>query len=454
MSAAAASELLSFQVIQGEQVVTYRKLSNELQIHINEAKRLMASFYDDHKDRCHATFALTGAKKREMSNDSLASELLVALVKESELSTLTNDLENAEYHVYSLEPRILEDRNALVAANISSGNMRDSAELGAVRSSVSLLTKSTTVNDYNREPEPKIPAAAAAAAVNQEIEPRQSKNEDQQAVDEDVAMDETKTLDIKKAAPATTNKNDSKSKDTSSGATSSAPTKAKSMKSFFGKNISKKPASSAESSVKPDRDNDIFKQEAEKETNQKPEQEKEKGQADSQEQVPESEDMEMQSTEEVEPPTKRQRVEDMFDDDDFVNDFKSSSTILTRDNKSNAETKAMDDSQQSMASAAETQSDVEMAEPMVSASEDDHDGNEKGRRRVRKLRKVNKIKHTKNKRGMLVTQTVEDWESYFESESDSEPAKPKSVPGKQSAASAEAYDQNKTSSKGKSKSSA
>ncbi|KAJ2468069.1 hypothetical protein GGI02_003810 [Coemansia sp. RSA 2322] len=37
-------------------------------------------------------------------------------------------------------------------------------------------------------------------------------------------------------------------------------------------------------------------------------------------------------------------------------------------------------------------------------------------RRVHKRRKVSRVKHTKNKRGMLVTQTVEEWESFSESE--------------------------------------
>ncbi|KAJ2220415.1 CDC27 protein, partial [Coemansia sp. RSA 485] len=251
---AAASELLGFQVIQGQQVVTYRKLSNELQIHINEAKRLMAVFYDDHKDRCHATFALTGNRKREMSDESVASELLVALVNESELSALKNDLENAEYHVYSLEPRPTDDRNALVAANISSGNMRDAADLSIVRSSVSTLTKSSSANVYTSE------AARPAAVAKEEIKPPQSKgngngNSKAKPVSSDVAMDESEFVDNTKAAPETTtattksaakasDKGDNTKRGDTGGTTSSA-NKAKSMKSFFGRHVSKKPAASS-----------------------------------------------------------------------------------------------------------------------------------------------------------------------------------------------------------------
>ncbi|KAJ1816460.1 CDC27 protein, partial [Coemansia sp. RSA 2599] len=293
---AAASELLSFQVIQGEQVVTYRRLSNELQIHINEAKRLMAAFYDDHKDRCHATFALTGVRKREMCDDLLASELLVALVDESELSVLKSDLENAEYHVYSLEPRAMQDRNALIAANVSCGNMRDAAELGAIRSSVSVLTNAapTSANAYSREP------TKHAAVVKSEAKLKSTPKQDGS---EDVAMEEARPVSSKKAALATSEKEGGKGGNANDRATSSV-NKTKSAKSFFGRHIPKKPASSTESAAIPDEDRGIVKQEAKQEFNQeaKTEQQPEKRQIDSQEQVPESEDMGMQSAEEAEPP--------------------------------------------------------------------------------------------------------------------------------------------------------
>ncbi|KAJ1869020.1 CDC27 protein [Coemansia sp. RSA 1722] len=462
---AAASELLGFQVIQGQQVVTYRKLSNELQIHINEAKRLMAVFYDDHKDRCHATFALTGNRKREMSDESVASELLVALVNESELSALKNDLENAEYHVYSLEPRPTDDRNALVAANVSSGNMRDAADLSVVRSSVSALTKSSPANVYNSE------AARPAAVAKEEIKPPLSKgNGKAKLVSSDVAMDESEFVDNTKAAPETTtaatksaakaSDKDDNTKSGDTGGTTSSANKAKSMRSFFGRHVSKKPAaSSVENPVNSDGKRSLVKQEPEQEPEPKPElkPEAEQDVVDIQKHVADNEDMEMQSAEETEPPTKRPRVEDMFDDDDdndFVDYFKSSSKKTTENVESDFNSKRMDDSQSNIAtSAADTQSDVEMAEPMASASENDQSSAEKGRRRVRKQRKVNRIKHTKNKRGMLVTQTVEEWESYSESESDREPVRPKLVREKKSVDSVEPSDQKKTS-KGKSKSSA
>ncbi|KAJ1934086.1 CDC27 protein, partial [Kickxella alabastrina] len=90
MTTSLAAETLTLQVLQDGQIVTYRKLARELQVHVNTAKNIMAAFYEENKSKCHATFLVTGNKRRNNIDSALTPvptlELLVKLVPESELT--------------------------------------------------------------------------------------------------------------------------------------------------------------------------------------------------------------------------------------------------------------------------------------------------------------------------------------------------------------------------------
>ncbi|KAJ1955131.1 hypothetical protein GGI12_005632 [Dipsacomyces acuminosporus] len=114
---------------------------------------------------------------------------------------------------------------------------------------------------------------------------------------------------------------------------------------------------------------------------------------------------------------KKPRVEDMFDDDDFED---------TPTNRAKSEDKAQGDDFAAESMDVDAESDDKPSEP-TSASESKTTPEQlqpDGRNRVRKRRKVSRIKHTKNSRGILMTQTVDEWESYSESESEPQ-ARPK-----------------------------
>ncbi|KAJ2777964.1 CDC27 protein [Coemansia interrupta] len=420
MSDDASFELLGFQVIQGEQVVTYRKLSSDLQVHAEDAKRMMAAFYEANKERCHATFLLSGTRKRDMVDESVEAEWLVKLVTESELPSQQLNLEYAEYHIYSIEPRPVEDKSVFVTANISTGNIRDMIHLGAIGSSVAMVAKTGTASI------PRAPSPVRPPTSKSENKSHSTKANDESRMDEDASMAGSNT---DANAPAVSKAADKAPDKTSSKA------KANPAKSFFGKHIAKKSAAvttSSEATAAPSDEITSVKAEVSTASSLEPE-----SKPDPVPPMSDSDDHAMQSAEEeIETAVKQSRVEDMFDDFDD-SDFDSF-----------AKSAASDASQEGL------ESDIEMAEPTAVTNDNAHPELQNvggGRRRVRKQRKVNRIKHTKNKRGMLVTQAVEEWESYSESESDAEPTKPKPNPKPKPSMSADEPASKKKSSAGGSK---
>ncbi|KAJ2032290.1 CDC27 protein [Coemansia sp. RSA 2337] len=361
-----ADDILRLWVLQEEQVVTYRKLSRELKVHVNIAKQVMLDFYEANKSSCHATFLVTGTKKPSVDfncGSSELTELSMKLVPVTELASAQQGLDNAASHIYSIEHHATNGKHVLAMANISAGPIRDMAELSAVGSSVTRVS----VSSVSRAPavQPETPRAAKiekavsspAASVDSSAD-----KQDQQA-----------------EAPS-----------------AKPPVKAKDAKSFFGKQISKsahadKPSgsSAARAAGAPVKVEPKIAVES---------------QTDS--------DVDMDNVEGVQPASKR-RVEDMFDDDDFDG---FDDVVSAPESRANQET------QGTVTTASREASDVEMSDSEsrdVKASSQDMqvvDSQPGDGHRVRKRRKVSKVKHTKNKRGMLVTQAVEEWESYSESE--------------------------------------
>ncbi|KAJ2795699.1 hypothetical protein H4S07_006411, partial [Coemansia furcata] len=354
-----ANDVLRLWVLQEEQVVTYRKLSRELKVHVNIAKQAMLEFYEANKSSCHATFLVTGTKRPSDDfgcSGSESTELLMKLVSVTELASAQQGLDNAAFHIYSVEHHATNGKHVLAMANISAGPIRDMAEFSAVGSSVTRVSVSSVSRAPVAQPEPPKAAKVEKAA----------------------------------SSPARSNDGSTDTQDQTEVPSAKPPTKAKDPKSFFGKQISKsahgnKPgdstvAKTASAPVKLEPKIPV------------------QSQTDS--------DVDMDNTEDIQPATKR-RVEDMFDDDDF-DDFD--------DIVSAPESRANQETQGTVTTVSREESDVEMSDSEsrdAKASSQDMvvevDSQPSDGRRVRKRRKVSKIKHTKNKRGMLVTQTVEEW---------------------------------------------
>ncbi|KAJ2884518.1 hypothetical protein IWW38_005419, partial [Coemansia aciculifera] len=359
-----ADDLLRLWVLQEEQVVTYRRLSRELRVHVNVAKQAMLEFYEASKSNCHATFLVTGSKRPSASNKSSSSselpELLIKLVPAADLSSAQQDLDNAAFHIYSIERHATNGKHVLTTANISAGPIRDMAELSVVGSSVTRVS----VASVSRAPPVKAEKIAVASSAG--------------------SIDSSADMQSQTDAPSA----------------SSPAVKPKSSKSFFGKQIAKSvhtkkqsadsQAEPAEVSIKVEAKTPI------------------ESQADS--------DVDMDNAESSRAENKR-RIEDMFDDDDD-DDFENFDDISSAaESRSNRETQVtattasrdasdieMSDSESREASANDSNADSQDMQVVVD-SQQPGDGN----RRVRKRRKVSRIKHTKNSRNMLVTQTVDEW---------------------------------------------
>ncbi|KAJ2881944.1 hypothetical protein H4R27_003749 [Coemansia aciculifera] len=362
-----ADDILRLWVLQEEQVVTYRKLSRELKVHVNIAKQVMLDFYETNKSNCHATFLVTGTKRLSVDficGGSESTELFMKLVPVTELASAQQGLDNAASHIYSIEHHATNGKHVLAMANISAGPIRDMAEYSAVGSSVTRVSVSSVSH----------------APVVQSEPPRAAKVEK-----------------VVSSPAASVDSSTDKQNQQAEGPSAKPPVKVKDAKSFFGKQISKvahgnKPDTSSAAKA------------ASAPVKLEPKIPVESQQTDS--------DVDMDNVEEVQPASKR-RVEDMFDDDDF-DDFE--------DIVSASESRANQETQGTVTTASREASDVEMSDSEsrdAKASSQDMqvvDSQPGDSRRVRKRRKVSKVKHTKNKRGMLVTQTVEEWESYSESE--------------------------------------
>ncbi|KAJ2438729.1 hypothetical protein GGF42_008197, partial [Coemansia sp. RSA 2424] len=370
-------------------------LSRELRVHVNVAKQAMLDFYEASKSSCHATFLVTGTKRSSVDNNSGVSpaslELIVKLVPAAELASAQQGLDNAAFHVYSIERHAPNGKHVLAAANISAGPIRDMAELSAVGSSVTQVS----VASVSRAPEDVKPEPSRAAKPEKRA-----------------AASSAESVDSSTEKQSQTDASNAKS----------PAVKAKDSKSFFGKHISKS-AHGKKQSVGSDAEP--------AETPVKIESKPPIGsQADS--------DVDMDNSDSARLDNKR-RIEDMFDDDDddTFDDFDNITSAP--ESRSNRET------QGTVTTASRDASDIEMSDSEsrdISTSDGKSDSQEMqvmvdspsgdSSRRVRKRRKVSKVKHTKNKRGMLVTQTVDEWESY--SESEPEPTSRTTTPAKRQSA--------------------
>ncbi|KAJ2125296.1 CDC27 protein [Coemansia sp. RSA 720] len=376
-----ANEVLNSLVSLEAQIVTYRRLSRELKVHVNTAKQLLAEFHDVHKDRCQATFLVTGTKKSEGG-----SELSVKLVAGSELDAAQQELDNSYYHVYSVGPRVDVTKEAMIIANVLAGSIQDIAEHCAVGSSVSRVINSAPVS----APKPATPAAAMSVdkpVVKSEPKPQVSK---QEANKQEPTKQAAKKQEPKQQAATPKSK------------------------SFFGRSIGAKKSSKKEPESQTSEDSSA---------QSKPEYSFAESKTDESSVEPAIEESSAQSNPvDSTSSEEKPRVEDMFmDDDDFemspVKPKEPQTPNESMDTQTDSDYPCKESSDVEMGDAEDDDSSVRESESQ--SMQPDELQTSSGRRRVRKRRKISKVKHTKNSRGMLVSQAVDEWESYSESESDS-----------------------------------
>ncbi|KAJ2507540.1 CDC27 protein [Coemansia sp. RSA 2049] len=413
-----ADEVLGLLVLHESQVVTYRRLSRELGVHVNTAKQQLAEFHAKNTDKCHATYLVTGTTAAASSTNSGLAEIQVSLVPEAMLSDAQQALTNPAWHVYSLECRAVDDAASYVMANVQAGNNRDMDSLWAVQSSVSRVSARTIEKsvDYSECVKPVVKKEPAAAA--------------------------TPEADVKPAVIHSPSDSESAGKETAAPVKSST-LQTRSVKSFFGRARAVKPKASPKESQSDESQNtesqNVESQNKESQEVESQEVESQLDDAHKNDTAEQSDaDLEMQSVEGDTNPEARQRIEDMFDDDD--NEADEDEGIAIKDEAAAYSGMAMaadtdvemaGDSDHNMDSAA-SPGNNDTDQQLVAAAAEDEDADEDGesssykhglgdganKRRIRKRRKVSKVKHTKNKRGMLVSQVVDEWESYSESESD------------------------------------
>ncbi|KAJ1948965.1 hypothetical protein FBU59_001357 [Linderina macrospora] len=323
----------------------------------------MYDYYTQKPGTCHATFLLSGTQQSGKS-----SQLLVKIVSEDELAEAKQGLSNVSSHIYSLERRKV-DADALVASNLAAGSIREMADLAAIRNGFIKQCKSGSSAAF-----------AKPAAVSK---PKEIKKETPACErSEDVAMEEP-AMPAKKATT-----------------------------SFFGRQTVNRPAKKQEVKKEPKEIEPAKKKQEPATIKKEPTPAKSSASTGKLVKVP--------SPSSVEPPSSpasklgRMRVEDMFadDDDDDFEDTRKSEPESAAEPEQESEPAVLSNQAPS-----DTQDDMDIDNTDDLVKEEPTETPQSGgSRRVRKRRKVSRVKHTKNSRGMLVSETVDEWESYSESE--------------------------------------
>ncbi|KAJ2772213.1 CDC27 protein [Coemansia nantahalensis] len=333
-----ANELLTLLIAHESQVVTYRRLSRELKVHVNAAKQHLADYHRAHQGSCSATFLVSGTRR--------TGDVCVRLVAEPELRAALEEIDGARHHVYSVGPAAGASRQAVVMANIVAGSIRANAEHGAVRSSVELAPDAA---DH-------VPAAqpALSAAPQPDVKP---------------------ALRRKESSPVGTPAPSSKEKPAS-----------KPAKSFFGR-----AASGEKPPGKPRKTEPADVPPTPPARSPSPEPPKVKVEA-----AP------VHEPDDAANAARNRAIEDMFADDSDFDTTPAIAAVKIEDSEDGADSPAEDTGRDTQGG-----SDVEMGGAASGTGP-----------RARKRRKVTKVRHTKNARGMLVSEAVEVWESCSESEAE------------------------------------
>ncbi|KDN48616.1 hypothetical protein RSAG8_02603, partial [Rhizoctonia solani AG-8 WAC10335] len=121
MASAAVTDFLTKEVKVSNNIVTYRLLSRQLSIHVAEAKRELALYYEAakrDKEPVFATYILTGAAAPQPHDDlsEQVSRHLILLANEEELDAAKSKFaDTPSQHVYSISPVVLKDHGLLTS---------------------------------------------------------------------------------------------------------------------------------------------------------------------------------------------------------------------------------------------------------------------------------------------------------------------------------------------------
>lgn len=133
------NDFLAGHVLNDEEIVTFRKLSRILHVHVNVAKQMLYAFHESsnkiHPASCHATFIVHGwqepprqeiGSQLQSSFDSTSTDgnevkrsQVIALVPEEDLEAIKASFtEIRSIYVYSLEPGRFSDTSVLATVDV------------------------------------------------------------------------------------------------------------------------------------------------------------------------------------------------------------------------------------------------------------------------------------------------------------------------------------------------
>ncbi|KAJ9582022.1 hypothetical protein L9F63_003605 [Diploptera punctata] len=107
-------------VLDEEQIVTYKWLSKNFDIHVNTAKQLLYSFASENKDKVHLTYLICGLLKNGIGGS-------VKIVREEDVNKIKSEFKRiTSEHVYSVQKaKILSDLNILYTVDVKRDTEKD-----------------------------------------------------------------------------------------------------------------------------------------------------------------------------------------------------------------------------------------------------------------------------------------------------------------------------------------
>ncbi|ORX83099.1 hypothetical protein BCR32DRAFT_292208 [Anaeromyces robustus] len=103
-------ELLSSNVYDKKNIVTYRWLSRKLNVNVNQAKKILYEYKINENDKIHCIYCISGQLKKD-------NALSIELIPEEKLEDTKKKFEHFFIHIYSIEAQDLKELDPLVAEN-------------------------------------------------------------------------------------------------------------------------------------------------------------------------------------------------------------------------------------------------------------------------------------------------------------------------------------------------
>ncbi|KAI0067324.1 hypothetical protein BV25DRAFT_1090795 [Artomyces pyxidatus] len=235
MSSGNISDYLTKRILTEKNIVTFRSLSRELGIHVNQAKTDLAEYYSSNvggPERTHATYLISGEPHRLASRESNGvedmevdgedfdgdvKETKVMLVDETDLEAKKSFLRIHSIHIYSLSPMPLNDlalvcypTEALQDAEVQKPDLSiavgrvssaDVELLAIVPKTKALATVAASSSISSRSPElQKFPSPRESPSINSTAKPKvkAEKTEDGPTLSGKINFGRAKPADLKR----------------------------------------------------------------------------------------------------------------------------------------------------------------------------------------------------------------------------------------------------------------